>query len=193
MSIIPAEMKSGNSMTDRTDRVEDQLVAFLPNLRRFAISLCGSRDVADDLVQAACERALASAERFEPGTRFDAWMFRILRNLWIDVVRRRKTAGVQEDISEREDIAGASGEREVEARMTLRSVGEAITELPDEQREVLLLVCIEELSYRETADVLDIPIGTVMSRLARARKNLALSAGITPAPTRSGVMKGIEK
>jgi RNA polymerase sigma-70 factor (ECF subfamily) len=193
MSIIPAEMKPGNSMTDRTDRVEDQLVAFLPNLRRFAISLCGSRDVADDLVQAACERALASAERFEPGTRFDAWMFRILRNLWIDVVRRRKTAGVQEDISEREDIAGASGEREVEARMTLRSVGEAITELPDEQREVLLLVCIEELSYRETADVLDIPIGTVMSRLARARKNLALSAGITPAPARSGVMKGIEK
>lgn len=193
MSIIPAEMKSGNSMTDRTDRVEDQLVAFLPNLRRFAISLCGSRDVADDLVQAACERALASAERFEPGTRFDAWMFRILRNLWIDVVRRRKTAGVQEDISEREDIAGVSGEREVEARMTLLSVGEAITELPDEQREVLLLVCIEELSYRETADVLDIPIGTVMSRLARARKNLALSAGITPAPARSGVMKGIEK
>ena len=193
MSIIPAEMKPGNSMTDRTDRVEDQLVAFLPNLRRFAISLCGSRDVADDLVQAACERALASAERFEPGTRFDAWMFRILRNLWIDVVRRRKTAGVQEDMSEREDIAGASGEREVEARMTLRSVGEAITELPDEQREVLLLVCIEELSYRETADVLDIPIGTVMSRLARARKNLALSAGITPAPARSGVMKGIEK
>ncbi|MCV3242251.1 RNA polymerase sigma factor [Mesorhizobium sp. ZC-5] len=180
-------------MIDRTDRVEDQLVAFLPNLRRFAISLCGSRDVADDLVQAACERALASAERFEPGTRFDAWMFRILRNLWIDVVRRRKTAGVQEDISEREDIAGVSGEREVEARMTLRSVGEAITELPDEQREVLLLVCIEELSYRETADVLDIPIGTVMSRLARARKNLALSAGITPAPARSGVMKGIEK
>ena len=193
MSIIPAEMKSGNSMIDRTDRVEDQLVAFLPNLRRFAISLCGSRDVADDLVQAACERALASAERFEPGTRFDAWMFRILRNLWIDVVRRRKTAGVQEDISEREDIAGVSGEREVEARMTLRSVGEAITELPDEQREVLLLVCIEELSYRETADVLDIPIGTVMSRLARARKNLALSAGITSAPARSGVMKGIEK
>lgn len=193
MSIIPAQMKSGNSMIDRTDRVEDQLVAFLPNLRRFATSLCGSRDVADDLVQAACERALASAERFEPGTRFDAWMFRILRNLWIDVVRRRKTAGVQEDISEREDIAGVSGEREVEARMTLRSVGEAIKELPDEQREVLLLVCIEELSYRETADVLDIPIGTVMSRLARARKNLALSAGITPAPARSGVMKGIEK
>ena len=69
MSIIPAEMKSGNSMTDRTDRVEDQLVAFLPNLRRFAISLCGSRDVADDLVQAACERGRGRAARGGTGTR----------------------------------------------------------------------------------------------------------------------------
>jgi RNA polymerase sigma-70 factor, ECF subfamily len=180
-------------MIDRMDRVEDQLVAFLPNLRRFAISLCGSRDVADDLVQAACERALASAERFEPGTRFDAWMFRILRNLWIDIVRRRKTAGVQDDITERQDIAGASGEREVEARMTLKSVAQAITELPDDQREVLLLVCVEEFSYHEAADVLGIPIGTVMSRLARARKNLAVSAGITGTPARSGVKKGIEE
>lgn len=180
-------------MTDRMDRVEDQLVAFLPNLRRFAISLCRSRDVADDLVQMACERALANADRFEPGTRFDAWMFRILRNLWIDHVRKRKTAGVQEDISERQDIAGASGERDVEARMTLRSVAEAIPELPDEQREVLLLVCVEELSYREAADVLGIPIGTVMSRLARARKNLADAAGITGVAARSGVMKGAKE
>jgi RNA polymerase sigma-70 factor (ECF subfamily) len=180
-------------MTDRTDSVEDQLVAFLPNLRRFAISLCGARDVADDLVQAACERALASADRFEPGTRFDAWMFRILRNLWIDQVRRRKTAGIEEDITERQDIAGASGEREVEAIMTLKSVAEAIADLAEDQREVLLLVCVEDFSYREAADVLGIPIGTVMSRLARARKNLASAAGITAEPARSGVMKGKEQ
>lgn len=177
-------------MTETTDSVESQLIAFLPNLRRFAMSLCGARDVADDLVQAACERALANADRFEPGTRFDAWMFRILRNLWIDQVRRRKTAGIEEDIAERQDIAGVSGERVVEASMTLKSVAEAIAGLPDEQREVLLLVCIEDLSYREAADVLDIPIGTVMSRLARARKNLAAAAGIIAAPARSGVLKG---
>jgi RNA polymerase sigma-70 factor, ECF subfamily len=178
-------------MTDRKDRVEDLLVAFLPNLRGFAISLCRSRDVADDLVQTACERALASGDRFEPDTRFDAWMFRILRNLWIDMVRKSKTAGVEEDISVRQDIAGAvSGEREVEARMTLRSVADAIGDLPDEQREVLLLVCVEDFSYRHTAEVLDIPIGTVMSRLARARQNLASAAGISAAPARSGVMKG---
>ncbi|MDQ6437857.1 RNA polymerase sigma factor [Mesorhizobium sp. LHD-90] len=178
-------------MTDTTDRVEDRLIAFLPNLRRFAISLSGSRDVADDLVQAACERALASADRFEPGTRFDAWMFRILRNLWIDQIRRRKTAGVQEDISDHHELSTGTGEREAEARMTLKSVAEAIGELADEQREVLLLVCVEELSYRDAAEVLGIPIGTVMSRLARARKNLGVAAGIEAAPARSDHSKGV--
>jgi RNA polymerase sigma-70 factor, ECF subfamily len=176
-------------MSNAADDFGERLIAFLPNLRRFAISLCGSRDLADDLVQAACERALANAERFEPGTRFDAWMFRILRNLWIDQVRRRKTVGIQDDISERQDIAGASGERDVEARLTLNTVAGAIAELPDEQRDVLVLVCVEELSYREAADVLGIPIGTVMSRLARARRNLAEAAGITTTAARSAVMK----
>lgn len=178
-------------MSNMVKDVGERLIAFLPNLRRFAISICGSRDLADDLVQAACERALASAERFEPGSRFDAWMFRILRNLWIDHVRRQKTAGVQDDISERQDIAGSSGEREAEARLTLKTVTEAIADLPDEQREVLLLVCVEGFSYREAADVLDIPIGTVMSRLARARKNLAEAAGITETSARSQTMKGV--
>lgn len=180
-------------MSNAVKDIGERLMAFLPNLRRFAISLCGSRDVADDLGQAACERALASAERFEPGTRFDAWMFRILRNLWVDQVRRQRTAGVQDDISERHDIAGSSGEREAEARLTLKTVAEAITELPQEQREVLLLVCVEELSYREAAEVMGIPIGTVMSRLARARKSLAEAAGITMTAARSHVMKGVKE
>ncbi|MCA1442567.1 RNA polymerase sigma factor [Ensifer sp. IC4062] len=180
-------------MSSAVKDVGERLIAFLPNLRRFAISLCGSRDIADDLVQAACERALAGAERFEAGTRFDAWMFRILRNLWIDHVRRQKTAGVQDDISERQDIAGAHGEREAEARLTLKTVAQAIADLPNEQREVLLLVCVEELSYREAADVLGIPIGTIMSRLARARKNLAEAAGITTTTARSQMMKGADE
>ncbi len=170
--------------------VQDQLVAFLPNLRRFAISLCRSRELADDLVQMACERALANEHRFEEGTRFDAWMFRILRNLWIDEVRKRKTAGPQEDIEDQGDLVGASGEREVEARLTLKSVAAAIDGLVEEQREVLLLVCVEELSYKEAAEVLGVPIGTVMSRLARARRNLAEAAGISARPERSAVVKG---
>ncbi len=180
-------------MTDKSNRVQDQLVAFLPNLRRFAIALCRSREMADDLVQMACERALANEHRFEEGTRFDAWMFRILRNLWIDDIRKRKTAGPQEDIDERHDIAGVSGEREMEARLTLNSVAQAIGDLADDQREVLLLVCVEELSYRDAAEVLAVPIGTVMSRLARARKNLAEATGISAAPTRSAVIKGTSK
>lgn len=170
--------------------VGDRLIAFLPNLRRFAISLCRSRDLADDLVQAACERALANQHRFEAGTRFDAWMFRILRNLWVDHVRRARTAGPTEDISETRGLAGASGEREAEARLTLKSVASAIDELPHEQREVLVLVCVEDFSYKEVAEVLSIPIGTVMSRLARARKNLADAAGIKAEVDRSPVKGG---
>jgi RNA polymerase sigma-70 factor (ECF subfamily) len=170
--------------------VGDRLIAFLPNLRRFAISLCRSRDLADDLVQTACERALANQDRFEAGMRFDAWMFRILRNLWIDHVRRAKTAGPTEAIGETKDIAGSNGERDVEARLMLKSVASAINELPDEQREVLLLVCVEDLSYKDAAEVLSIPIGTVMSRLARARKNLAEAAGIKPEVDRSPVRGG---
>jgi RNA polymerase sigma-70 factor (ECF subfamily) len=177
-------------MTEPSERVEDLVVAFLPNLRRFAISLCRSRDLADDLVQAACERALAHADAFQPGTRFDAWMFRILRNLWIDHARRQQTAGPQEDVTERHDLQGSDGARDTEARLTFQAVAEAIGELSDDQREVLILVCVEELSYRDTASVLGVPIGTVMSRLARARANLARAAGITPDSERSAGTKG---
>lgn len=168
--------------------VEDfgrQLIAFLPRLRRFAISLTRSPDRADDLVQSACERALANSGRFEPGTRFDAWMFRIARNLWIDRVRRERTAGPVEDIEDRHDIADATGEHLAETRMELQSVSEAIDALPEEQRQVLILTCVEDLPYREAAEILGIPIGTVMSRLARARKRLAEATGISGDSPRS--------
>lgn len=176
-------------MSRGASQVEDQLVAFLPRLRRFAISLCRSREQADDLVQAACERALASADSFQTGTRFDAWMFRILRNLWIDHTRRVKTRGPEDDVDARHDLVGVSGEREVEARLMLKSVSDAIADLPDDQREVLLLVCVEELPYREAAEVLGIPIGTVMSRLARARIALAEATGIKGDAVRSGTSR----
>ncbi|MCV9967167.1 RNA polymerase sigma factor [Pararhizobium sp. BT-229] len=177
-------------MTHDNLSFENRLIAFLPNLRRFAISLCRSREIADDLVQTACERALRSSDHFEPGTRFDAWMFRILRNLWIDEIRRRKTAGPSEDISDRTDISVPSGEAASHARMELDGVAQAIDRLPDEQREVLVLVCVDELSYRQAAEVLSIPIGTVMSRLARARKNLSDMTGISKGAERSSGMKG---
>ncbi|MEO3999965.1 RNA polymerase sigma factor [Mesorhizobium sp. CAU 1732] len=172
-------------MTSNAEDIGAQLIAMLPTLRRFALSLTRSADKADDLVQSACERALANAARYEPDTRFDAWMFRIIRNLWIDRVRREKTAGPTDDIDDRPDLAGISGVQVVEARSTMQSVSDAIDALPDEQREVLLLTCVEDVSYKDAAEVLGIPIGTVMSRLARARRRLAEITGISGGTARS--------
>jgi RNA polymerase sigma-70 factor (ECF subfamily) len=149
-----------------------ELVALLPRLRRFAVALCSSPTLADDLVQSACIRALANADGWTAGTRFDAWMFRILRNLWIDELRRNRTTGPMEDVDARSDLVGDSGEARAMDKLVLEDVRRAIEALPPEQREVLILVCVEDLSYREVAEILDVPVGTVMSRLARARKKL---------------------
>lgn len=172
-------------MTGHSDDFGDELIAFLPNMRRFALSLARSPDIADDLVQQACERALANRSSFAPGTRFDAWMFRIIRNLWIDRVRRAGTAGPSEDVSERHDLVGEDGEQIVAARSALAGVRDALDVMPAEQREIIMLICVEDLSYKETSETLGIPIGTVMSRLARARKRLAELTGISPSAPRS--------
>jgi RNA polymerase sigma-70 factor, ECF subfamily len=168
----------------------ERLIGFLPNMRRFSISLTGSSDIADDLVQAACERALAHQTSFDPLTRFDAWIFRIIRNLWIDQVRRLKTAGPREEIADHQDAIGVGGEADAHARMELRDVMLAMDSLSNDQREVLVLVCIEDFSYRDVAELLDLPIGTVMSRLARARRNLAIASGIIDGNDRSSEEKG---
>jgi len=148
------------------------LVALLPRLRRFALVLCRSPSLADDLVQGACERALANAGSFTPGTRFDAWAFRILRNYWIDHLRRSRTEGMSEDVTVQTHIVGDAGEEPILNKLLLAEVQQIIDAMPPEQREVLLLVCVDDLAYREAAEVLGVPIGTVMSRLARARKRL---------------------
>ena len=151
----------------------DELVALLPRLRRFATSLTGSTTEADDIVQAACERALRACDQFTPGTRLDSWLFRIIRNLWIDDIRKRKTEGVTATIEDAIDIAGEDGRRATETALALNEVTEAMSRLPEDQRVVLLLVCAEDRSYQDAADTLGVPIGTVMSRLARARRSLA--------------------
>ena len=161
----------------------DDLVAMLPRLRRFARGLCRNDDEADDLVQAACERALANIGSFAAGTRFDSWMYRIVQNLWIDRCRSRTSRGEHVEIDEAFEIEGGDGRSEMEAKLTLAEVRAAVRTLPEEQRLVLALVTLEGLSYRETAERLSVPIGTVMSRLARApRKLVEPTAGpITPA------------
>jgi RNA polymerase sigma-70 factor, ECF subfamily len=148
------------------------LVALVPRLRRFAYALTGSTDTGDDLVQGACERALRNAGRFEPGTRMDSWMFRIIQNLWLDDRRRRKVRGTEIDPDLAAIADGGLAARQAEDRLTLARVRAGVDTLPPDQRAVLVMVAIEGLSYRETAETLDVPLGTVMSRLARARAKL---------------------
>lgn len=160
------------------DPFERDLLTALPALRRYALSLARRGDVADDLVQTCVERALASRDSFDPSGKLDPWLFRILRNLWLDMTRRTATRGIELDVTETPEAAIHDGPRETEALLMLRKTEAAMATLPDDQREVMHLVCFEELSYAETAETLGIPKGTVMSRLARARIALAENLGI---------------
>jgi RNA polymerase sigma-70 factor (ECF subfamily) len=146
------------------------LVAQLPTLRRYAMALAGSTSLADDLVQDTIEKALRQSAQLRDLNHLPGWLRRILRNLYIDELRRRRGRGPQQDIMDVIDhpdlsVPAADG---VGARDFLR----AMNNLSVEHREILLLVGLEDLSYREIAEELEIPIGTVMSRLARARERL---------------------
>lgn len=149
-------------------RFSDQLIAVLPRLRRFARGLAGAAAEADDLVQAACERALARAHQFQEGTRFDSWMFRIVQTIWIDQLRAREVRKEDGDVAE-ERLGSDAPVRRIEARLALSEVRLAVDRLPSDQRTTLLLVTVEGLSYKEAAAVAGVPVGTIMSRLARAR------------------------
>lgn len=165
-----------------------QLIELLPRLRRFALSLTGNLDHADDLVQEACIRALSKASQWQSGTRLDSWMYRIIQNLWFDRLRAAKVRGVSVDIDENTDLAGCDGRDIVEARSMLAAVSRKISDLPMDQQLVVGLVCFDGLSYQEAADSLGLPIGTVMSRLARARSSLhdALDNSDTTRQPKSG-------
>jgi len=160
------------------DEFERDLVAALPKLRRFALSLCRRSDVADDLVQITVEKAIKARDNYDPQTRLDPWLFRILRNAWIDMTRRTATRGTELDIVDSPEAATVDGPRVTENHLMLQKTQAALATLPDDQREVITLVCFDEMSYAEAADILDIPKGTVMSRLARGRAALAKKMGI---------------
>lgn len=160
-------------MNDSEAHLRSQMMALLPRLRRFALALTGKAADADDLVQDTVERALRNLDRFVPDTRMDSWLFRIAQNLWIDTVRARRVRATSADgLSEAEAIP-FDGARAAESHAMLSQTLRALGDLPDEQRSVVALVLIDGLSYREAASVLDVPIGTVTSRLARARDALA--------------------
>lgn len=148
------------------------IVNFLPRLRRFSYALTGDPDKGDELVQETCARALSRLNQWEPGTRLDSWMFRIAQNIWFDQRRAHKVRGDSVDIDQAYDVAGDDGREVAENRLTLKEVSQGIAQLPAEQQVLIALVCVDGLSYKEAAETLEIPIGTVMSRLARARRAL---------------------
>lgn len=164
-----------------TDDIRERMVEFLPRLRRFAYVLTGDADKGDDLVQETCARALSRLDQLEPGSRLDSWMFRIAQTQWFDRLRAQKVRGENLQLDDASDFPGEDGRRTTESRLTLSKVVEGIAQLPPEQRILIALIVVDGRSYKEVADLLDVPIGTVMSRLARARIRLFQCAeGVQP-------------
>jgi RNA polymerase sigma-70 factor (ECF subfamily) len=153
-------------------RFEDELVGLLPRLRRFARGLARDASDADDLCQAAVERALKSRDQWQDGTRLASWMYRITRNVGIDDRRAAARRGVHAPIDDDAVQVAGDGAAHVEAGALRGDVDGAMARLPDEQRAVVMLVLVEGYAYREAAEILEVPIGTVTSRLARGRETL---------------------
>ena len=151
-----------------------RFVELIPRLRRYARALAGDRPAADDLVQDTLERAWSKLHLYRRGTDLRAWLFTVMHNVYVNQRRAaRPSSPLDEELPELAQPA-----RETDA-LVLRDLDAAIRRLPPDQREVLLLVALEDMSYVEAADALEIPIGTVMSRLARAREKLrAMLSGL---------------
>lgn len=153
--------------------IRDGLPALYPRLWRYAMAMSGRRDWAEELAQSACVRALEKADGFVPGTHLDRWIFRLTKRIWLNELRARHVregAG----LVAAEDIDLPAGDPTSEANIFLAEVLSKVNTLPEAQRMTVVLSYVEGYSYRETAEILEIPIGTVMSRLAAARKTLAV-------------------
>lgn len=164
-------------MAARRSVIEREMIVLLPRLRRFAMALCGAQDVADDLVQETCERAITRAEQFAEGTRLDRWMFSILSSRWKNHLRSQNVRAADSDDETLGTIVDERETHRAEQRQVLSAVERALTDLPADQRETLMLISVEGLSYREAAETMDVAIGTVMSRISRARLSLATRLG----------------
>ncbi len=155
----------------------DDLTVLLPRLRRFARGLTRDAADADDLCQSTIERALKASAQYQPGTRLDAWVYRIMRNLWTDEIRSRTRRG-KTFVHEDEGLnVGSRGDLAIEAQIELGHVGRAMDLLPPDQREAVMLVLVEGFAYKEAAAILSCPIGTLTSRLARGRDALMRALG----------------
>ncbi|MFM0648743.1 sigma-70 family RNA polymerase sigma factor [Paraburkholderia bryophila] len=163
---------------------EAEVISWLPQLRRYARALTGDSAWADDLVQDTAERALARWTAFRPNSNLRAWLLTILRHLYIDQLRGRREITVDDDSAPWRTLEAPQGEVD---GLVLRDLQRALYCLPLEQREVLLLVGVEELSYQEASRALGVPVGTVMSRLSRAREHLRVL--LTEGPAQESARK----
>lgn len=149
---------------------EQQVLALLPRLRRFATGLAGCPADGDDLCQMTIERALTRRDQWQDGTRLDSWMYRIMRNILIDEKRSTARRG-QTFVAEEAGLAiGAAGAQEAQVELTM--VDRAMQRLPEDQREAVLLVMVEGYAYKEAAEIVGCPVGTLNSRLVRGRDAL---------------------
>lgn len=155
----------------RMDAKRQLMIAEIPRLRRFARALAGDPALADDLVQDCLERALGRLHQWRDGTSMRGWLLTILRNIYFNQRRDAARRPPTDDIDVGPDGAGAAPPAQ-DGRIAARDLARHLTTLPDQQREVILLIGLEDLSYKETADILGVPVGTVMSRLARGREAL---------------------
>lgn len=155
----------------------EQLIELIPRMRRFATGLSGSTAWGDDLVQAACERLLRRKDSLAPDTRLDSWMYQVIRNLHIDGIRSQSVRDRSADeVRVLADLRPVSTDP-MQEHMRLSEVQQAMQMLSEEHRSALMLICVEGLSYKEAAEVLQVPMGTVTSRLVRARKSLVDKLG----------------
>jgi RNA polymerase sigma-70 factor (ECF subfamily) len=157
------------STTEPTENIRARIIELLPRLRRFARNLTRNPHDADDVVQIAIERALTRLDQWHREARLDSWLFRIVRNAWIDEIRSRAR---RDTLFAPEEAGEAVGVSAMDREVDRLSVEAAMARLPEEQRSAVSLVLVEGLPYKEAALALDVPIGTLTSRLARGREAL---------------------
>lgn len=154
------------------EEVRSGLREHLPRLWRYGLVLARRRDVAEDLVQATCMRALERAHQYQSGTRLDRWLLAILHSIWLNEVRAQRIRSGQGFV-DAEAVLTVDGAAQMDERLLAGDVLRRVGDLPEAQRAAIFLAYVEGMAYREVAEILDIPIGTVMSRLASARARLA--------------------
>ncbi len=159
-------------MNTELSQIQNELIELLPKLRRFAYSLTCDLTNADDLTQASIERAMSRISTWDSSRPLKFWIFKIAKNLWLDQLRAQSLRGITEDINDELVVVKDNEQADMETSQELDEVTKKIQELPRDQHITLVLVAVEGYSYKEAAEMLDVPIGTVMSRVSRARKTL---------------------